>query len=47
MVSDYLGKSLNRNDDSQIIVNPPHPRTKELAGWYKYLKDPNSLEHVT
>jgi len=28
-------------------VNPPHPRTKELAGWYKYLKDPSSLEHVT
>ena len=47
MVSDYLGKSLNSNDDSQIIVEPTHPRTKTLSDWYKFLKDPSTLEHVT
>jgi hypothetical protein len=47
MVTDYLGKSLNSNDDSQIIINPPHPRTKILAAWYKFLKDPSALQHVT
>ena len=27
-VSEFNGKSLNSNDDSQIVVNPPHRRTK-------------------
>ena len=47
MVSDYAGKSLNSNDDSQLILNPPHPRTRELQKWYSHLEDPQSLEHVT
>ena len=47
MISEYMGKSLNSNDDSQIVINPQHPRTKALLEWYKYLKDPSTLEHVT
>ena len=39
-VSDYNGKSLNSNDESSIVVNPPHRRTKQLQQWYKYLPDP-------
>jgi len=27
-VSDYGGKSLNSNEDSQMVINPPHGRTK-------------------
>ena len=46
-VSDWGGKSLNSNEDSQIIVNPPHPRTKVLQEWYKYLPDPSSIGSVT
>ena len=46
MISDYNGKSLNSNDDCQILVDPPHPRTKELKEWYTHLQNPNDLEHV-
>jgi hypothetical protein len=46
-VSDWGGKSLNSNEDSQIIVNPPHPRTKVLQEWYKYLPDTSSIGSVT
>ena len=41
-VSDFAGKSLNCNEDSQVIVNPPHRRTRELSNWYKFLPDPSS-----
>lgn len=27
-MSNFAGKTLNLNDDSQIILNPPHRRTK-------------------
>jgi hypothetical protein len=27
-VSEYGGKSLNSNEDSQLTLNPPHPRTQ-------------------
>jgi len=46
-VSDYGGKSLNSNDDSQIVVNPAHRRTKQLQDWYKFLPDANTLGSVT
>ena len=39
-VSEYGGKSLNCHDDSQVLVNPPHRRTRELSDWYKFLTDP-------
>ena len=42
-VSDFMGKSLNSNEDSQIIFDVPHPRNKILKSWYKHLADPSSL----
>ena len=43
-VSDFNGKSLNSNDDSHIVVNPPHRRTKQLADWYKFLPDTSVIQ---
>ena len=45
-VSEFNGKSLNSNDDSQIVVNPPHRRTKQLADWYKFLPDPQVISSL-
>jgi hypothetical protein len=46
-VSEYGGKSLNSNEDSQMVINPPHGRTKQLQDWYKYLPDPQSITSIS
>jgi len=46
-VSDFGGKSLNSNEDTQIILNPPHRRTKQLKDWYKFLPDPSQIQSLT
>lgn len=42
-VSDYNGKSLNSNDHSSVMVNPPIRRTKQLHDWYRSLNDPSEI----
>ena len=42
-----MGRTLNSNEDSQFIINPPHPRTSQLEQWYKALVDPSVLEIVS
>ena len=40
---EYLGKTLNTNDESQFLLDPPHPRAQQIREWYKNLEDPSKI----
>eukprot|EP00347_Sterkiella_histriomuscorum_P004404 403360589 len=46
-LSEFGGRSLNSNEDSQVIVNPSHPRTQQLKHWFNHLADPSQLSSIT
>ncbi|CDW78370.1 replication protein a 70 kda dna-binding subunit [Stylonychia lemnae] len=46
-LSEFGGKSINSNEDSQIMINPKHKRTDQLQSWYRYLQDPSDLKCIT